>query len=649
MPTASQAIVRVLRRSAVAAALTLALAVMVVLLASAAAFATPTMGATETFWVHDYGTGKDVQTQATAQFVGDRAAVYVATGVPIPANTVNTLGAKFDSIIYPTLTAAFGTPPDPGIDGDPHVTILIYDFHERSMDGCFRPADIDVDVNDPSNRREMFYLNSTRVLEEPWNAPSLAAHEFTHLVIRFQDTMLDTLHGKVPESDWLQEGLCGYGEYLCGYTDRVDGYLLSFENKPNTSLTRWGNGERQNYGASYSFIRYLAGREGSEFIRRLVQEPLDGAVGINTVLRAMGRDWESFTDLFDDWIVAGFLDEKLPQVWQWVFQNIDVSMVPIALTGAMPSLGNGEVADHAALYYDFPASDRAATFQAVVDGADRAPLQAALVSWDSAQVLAPDVRRFSLDNAATGDTIDGPAGYDHHTLVVWSRGSLGTDSSYGFTYSGAADPPGGIQFLDMGGSDDYYPDAALLLQKGVISGKEIPVGSGLWFFKGKDNVTRAQFAKMIMLATGKHTAEIDNPNRPTFSDVPLMLYGTAAAYDFIEEAAALGIVNGFPGGTFKPSAQITRGQLVAMIVRGARAAGKLLTPYAGSEKVFADVPISHIFYRDIMTAYEAGIFTGSPKDGKLYFNPSNPAQRNHVAKMTANLIRCMEAYVAPGS
>ena len=85
-----------------------------------------------------------------------------------------------------------------------------------------------------------------------------------------------------------------------------------------------------------------------------------------------------------------------------------------------------------------------------------------------------------------------------------------------------------------------------------------------------------------------------------------------------------------------------------MITRGAAAAGKPLPVYTGSAKVFADVPASHPLYREVMTAYTAGIFGGSVgQDGRLYFYPYSAAARNHVAKMTANLIEYLESVAAP--
>ncbi len=188
---------------------------------------------------------------------------------------------------------------------------------------------------------------------------------------------------------------------------------------------------------------------------------------------------------------------------------------------------------------------------------------------------------------------------------------------------------------------------AELFIRNVISGKEIPPGSGLWYFLGGQNVLRAQFAKMIMESIGLHTPAIDNPDDPTFSDVRLTYDGSGAPeaypYDYVEEAVALGIVRGYNDGLFRPYSSITRGQLVLMITRGAAAAGKPLPEYTGATQVFADVPLSHPYYRDIMTAYYAGIMNGSVgKNGLLYFHPYSYASRNHVAKMTANLISHLE-------
>ena len=598
------------------------------------------VGDSETFWAQNWATGQYLPLSATAKYVGEHVAIFVNEQESVSTFLVDQLGQAFDSVIYPTLTAAYGSEPNPGLDADSHVMILIYDFKDplHDVDGSFNPRDIDPQGADYSNQKEMFYLNSQALLADTDSGPALAAHEFAHLIVQYRDTMLDTSADAAPESTWLSEGLATYAEHLCGYDRWTNSKLQAFTSDPNFSVTRW-QGVRANYGASYSFVSYLAQRQGADFIRALVQQPLDGISGIDATLQASGSS-STFASLFDDWILAGFLDSRLPALAPYFFDQLDASVTPVEVLGTPPLLGTSAVVDYGAKYLDFPECSTATNFQAVVDGADGAPLQAALISWDSTGALAPSIDRFDLDNSATGGTITGSKGYDRHTLVVWARGIVGSADSYTFTNSGTTGPPGGIQFLDMGGDDSFYRYVAALLPTGIVSGREIPSGSKLWFFKGGDDVTRAQFAKMIMMAIGLHTQDVDNVGHPTFVDVPSEFDDKGYPYDYIEEAAALHIVTGYSDGRFAPYNPITRAQLVLMISRGAAAALKPLPPYTGNARIFTDVPPSHPYYRQIMSAYVAGIFTGSPpgSDGRQYFYPSAAANRNQVAKMTANLV-----------
>lgn len=638
------------RRALMLAVLTILLAfafmVQGLLAPSAAHAAEPQPGATESFYAYDWGKKQYFQLKATCRYVGEHVAIYLQPGVALSQTLVTQVGMTFDQTIYPTLTAAYGMPPEPGIDGDPRVFILVYNFNATNgLEGFFNPRDIDPKTSTTSNRREMFYVNSAAVAAEPYSAGALVAHELAHLIVHYRDTMLDPSPTATPEALWVNEGFSTYAEYLCGYAGRVNAQVRSFCNEPGrVNLTAW-EGVRADYGASYCFMAYLAEQLGQGFLRVLVEQPLDGIAGINAALEAAGSR-ARFGDLFADWVIACFLDSRQPLTAPYYFATLNLSPTPMSPSGAQPWLGKTAVSNYGMVFVDFPSQPGNASFQAVLDGADGAPLRAALISWDSSGKLMPVVTRLDLSNPATGNTVWGPRGYDCHTLAIWAQGPEGAATSYSFTFSGAFDPPGGVQFLDMGGSDYFYQFVSQLLARGVISGREVPEGSGLFFFGGKENVLRAQFAKMIMEATGLHTPQIDNLETPTFKDVRPIYKNDqwqAYPYDYVEEAAALGIVNGYKEGYFRPYSPITRAHLVLMIIRGAAAAGKPLPPYAGSEKIFADVPLSHPYYREIMTAYKAGIMSGSlGGDGNLYFRPYSQATRNHVAKMTANLISLLE-------
>ncbi len=542
------------------------------------------------------------------------------------------------------MTAVFGAEPNPGIDDDPRVVILIYGFDDVHLSGYFEPADLVPALDEAhSNRREMIYLDSSSVANEPQQAGALAAHEFAHLVVYYRDYVLDPSPGRTPEPSWLAEGLSAYAEHVAGYDDRVGSQLRSFASDPDTNLTSWVD-TWGHYGVGYAFVSYLAAREGQSFIGALVDYPADGVAGINDVLWKRWAVFDTFATLFDEWVIANFLDGRPPNIVPYSYPDVDVASGSLAIDGPLPTLGYQLVSNFGAVYLDFPATAPESVFSVTIDGEGSPPLRAALISWDSAGVLSPDVQ-FLTVNGGDG-TIAVSAGRDRHTLAVWARGAEGEDAVYGFDYAAAADPPGGIQFLDLAPGDPYYAPVTELLGRHVISGKEIPPGSGLWYFKGTENLTRAQFAKIIMEATELHTLAIDHQDDPSFSDVVLAYKDGLPQpypYDYIEEAASLGIVRGYADGTFRPSISITRGQLVLMITRGAREAGKPLPVYSGGQQIFADVPPSSPLYPDIMAAYAAGIMTGSRgADGRLYFRPTSTATRYHVAKMTANLLHFLD-------
>jgi hypothetical protein len=604
----------------------------------------PAVGQIDTFWVKDWNGGGYLQIEATVAYVGESCAVYAQNGEFVPPVIVERLGAEFDSAVYPRLTEVLGAEPRPGIDNESRITILLYDFADVSINGYFSPLDIAPPAGQGySNRREMVYLNADVVASEPENAGSLAAHEFAHLIVYYRDYLLEESPTRTEEPAWMYEGFSTYAEHVAGYDGRTNSQLRSFANDPGTNLTNWGD-YRVHYGASYAFMSYLAVREGQGFVTDLVSQPADAVAGINKVLQDRGA-FETFDILLDDWMVANFLDGRDPEVYPYSYPDIDTKAAPVTVAGSFPLSGSEYATNFGAVYLDFPAIDTESTFRAVIDGNDAAPLRAALISWDSAGQLPPTVTRLEMVSGDGNGTT--PVGYDRHTLAVWARGVVGKDALYSFRYTASVSIPGGPEFVDLGPEDPYYPYVAELFIRNVISGKEIPPGSGLWYFLGGENVLRAQFAKMIMEAIELHTPAIDHLDDPTFSDVHLTYdrYGAPEPYpyDYVEEAAALGIVRGFDGGLFRPYSPITRGQLVLMITRGANAAGKPLPEYPGIAQVFADVPASHPLYHEIMTAYYAGILNGSTgKDGLLYFNPYSFASRNHVAKMTANLIGHLE-------
>ena len=108
---------------------------------------------------------------------------------------------------------------------------------------------------------------------------------------------------------------------------------------------------------------------------------------------------------------------------------------------------------------------------------------------------------------------------------------------------------------------------------------------------------------------------------PTFSDVPTSHW----AYTYIRGIACRGIVSGYADGTFRPQSQVTRGQLVKIIVLSE--GFPLADP---ATPTFADVGRGNIFYRYIETASARRIITGySDKT----FRPYDNVKRAQIAKI----------------
>ena len=152
------------------------------------------------------------------------------------------------------------------------------------------------------------------------------------------------------------------------------------------------------------------------------------------------------------------------------------------------------------------------------------------------------------------------------------------------------------------------------------------------FYPGNP-VTRAQFTKIVMLALDAHTSTIDNLSDPTFTDVAYT--GAEYPFDFIEEAAALGIIKGFADGSFGPGANVTRLQLALMLVRAG--GDDLAALPAGYAFPFTDVPA--YARAAVGVAHYNGLLSGKTA---TRFDPYGSATRGQVAKMVYGLIEALK-------
>ena len=182
-------------------------------------------------------------------------------------------------------------------------------------------------------------------------------------------------------------------------------------------------------------------------------------------------------------------------------------------------------------------------------------------------------------------------------------------------------------FPDVYTNDPYAAAIATLDQRGVVAGYD----DGL--FRPDWPVTRQQFAKMVVAAGGFSVSVADTS---TFADVALTAGGLLYPDHYVAVAARLGITRGTGEGLFQPALDITRAQVVSMVVRAADAArpGRLASPPAGFVGTWGDVPGPE-HAGDVRRAEAAGLLAGLPLDR---LDPWGPMTRAECAQVLANLM-----------
>lgn len=168
------------------------------------------------------------------------------------------------------------------------------------------------------------------------------------------------------------------------------------------------------------------------------------------------------------------------------------------------------------------------------------------------------------------------------------------------------------KFYDIPSSYWANQEISYLSSRSIISGYQNAKG---FYFAPERTVTRAQAAKMIVIAKGANQARVSNT---AFLDVPK---GHWAA-GWIQKAVQLNIFDGKKDGTFAPDEPLKRSQMAKIIVK---AFG--LSVENNEKEPFSDVYINHEFRPYVSTLYQLGITTGSGDQ----FKPGKHIKRSEFA------------------
>jgi len=351
--------------------------------------------------------------------------------------------ARFDTLVYPMDVAAFGEPTD--IDKNGHIAIVftrsVNELTPRAafsyVGGLTFSRDLFPQVGTAraqacpaSNEGEYLYLmtpdptgsiNGNRRTNGfvDTNTTAVIAHELVHLINASRKLYVNTAAPKF-EVKWLDEGLAHIAEELLfyresGVTSRSNltyfnlaetartrnayqadmsanaGRYREYLAAPSTSSPYRAGDDLSTRGAAWSFLRYLADRNGAsdgDVFARLVNNSAVGIVNLQSVfgkdVSSLVRDWSTAQAVDDVQSVASELQQKS---WNWhsIFGGVTgtPALYPLAIThmsGSTPSY-TGAVVPGGSAFFDFTvaASDTATFTLAGQSGASAPNLQLVIV------------------------------------------------------------------------------------------------------------------------------------------------------------------------------------------------------------------------------------------------------------------------------
>lgn len=193
-----------------------------------------------------------------------------------------------------------------------------------------------------------------------------------------------------------------------------------------------------------------------------------------------------------------------------------------------------------------------------------------------------------------------------------------------------------VGFSDVPAGEWYYEYVFSACELGIMQGK----GGGR--FDPKGSSTRAEFVAVLMRLSGEEAGEIKEGDLP-FSDV-----GAGEWFaPYVAWAAAKGYVTGYPDGTFRPRAVISRCETAALIDRFIKGEGISTVPDPDAPDSFRDVPANAWYAAELDSARTSGLMKGDPGGT---FRPKAPVTRAEIAAIAvrlANIIAEEKKYASP--
>ena len=297
------------------------------------------VGTTHTFSVQNQSTMETFDVKATLRYKNQVAYMWVADGVNASDAAIKQAADYFADKIYPTDRTLLGTEASPGIDCDPHISILNTPGMGGAAGYVASKDEVTKAVRLDSNEMEMFYMNTDAFTIGSREYLGTAAHEFQHIISDNIHKNLDT---------WMNEGFSDLAIYLNGFSD--PGHAQAYLAAPDTQLDAWAELDQSipHYGESFLFLTYFYGRFGAEATRLLLANPKHGLEAIDDVLAALGKPGMTADDFFADWEIANYLNDPTVAGGQYAYKDLifnkprverTINRFPFTLDGAVNHYG----------------------------------------------------------------------------------------------------------------------------------------------------------------------------------------------------------------------------------------------------------------------------------------------------------------------
>src|SRR5579859_3804891 len=212
------------------------------------------VGQQTAFWTLNTDTGDENRVMAHLVVVTPHLYMYLQDGATANVADIKASADLFERQMFPTDERTYGTHWSPGVDDDPHITILNATGLGQYVGGYFSITDeYPHGVYPYSNERQIIYINLNPdggevPNQEFYNAT--LAHEFQHMIHWYYHPADDS---------WINEGMSVLAQHINAFTS--GNFEDDFLAHPDTQLTTWsddGTVVTRNYGAGYLFMDYLA-------------------------------------------------------------------------------------------------------------------------------------------------------------------------------------------------------------------------------------------------------------------------------------------------------------------------------------------------------------------------------------------------------